>query len=341
MDPYRADTIWSVNTNLDWSRDGGKTWQQTTFETNTGMHVDHHVVEFDPVDPNHVLIGNDGGLYETYDLGKSFRFFASLPVTQYYRVSVDNAQPFYHVCGGAQDNWSHCGPSRSTNRWGVRTSDWFIVGGGDGFQTRNDPEDPDVVYASSQDGNVTRLDLRTGASKSIRPRVAFEPGPSGTANERATTAASQASTQAPQGRGRGGRGGAPAGPGFPIADRPNWDAPYIISPHDPHRLYWASQYIYRSDDRGENWTRISPDLSRQLKWEELPIMGKVWPADSVAYHESTTALSNVVRPKQVQDLPLNGRDFTRMLQLAPGVAQQRRVARRIPAARRPHLRRHR
>ena len=77
VDPYRVDTIWSVNTNLDWSRDGGKTWQQTTFETNTGMHVDHHVVEFDPVDPNHVLIGNDGGLYETYDLGKSFRFFAS------------------------------------------------------------------------------------------------------------------------------------------------------------------------------------------------------------------------------------------------------------------------
>ena len=322
VDPHRPDTIWSVNTNLDWSKDGGKTWSQTGFESKTGMHVDHHVVRFDPADPNHILIGNDGGVYESYDLGESFRFFASLPVTQYYRVSVDNAKPFYHVCGGAQDNWSHCGPVASANRWGVRTSDWYIVGGGDGFQTRNDPEDPNIVYATSQDGNVTRLDLRTGQSRSIRPRgvpvsVADEGGPAGPPQapigQRADAPAAApappgapagppASPQPPgaqsgggggrggRGAGRGGQGGAPD----PNADRPNWDAPYIISPHNPRRLYWASQFVYRSDDRGDNWTRISPDLSRNLKWQELPIMGKVWPADSVAYHESTTALSNVV-----------------------------------------------
>jgi len=339
VDPHRADTIWSVNTNLDWSRDGGKTWQQTGFENKTGMHVDHHVVRFDPTNPNHILIGNDGGVYESYDLGESFRFFASLPVTQYYRVSTDNAKPFYHVCGGAQDNWSHCGPVASLNRWGVRTSDWYVVGGGDGFQTRNDPEDPGIVYATSQDGNVTRLDLRTGTSKSIRPRtvpqsiadeggITPQPpegalGPQGSGRgaagapgaqnvARGATPQQQAagaqqgagqgqpgspvSPQPPQGGRGGGRGGAGRGGGAPDpnADRPNWDAPYIVSPHNPRRLYWASQYVYRSDDRGDNWTRISPDLSRNLKWQELPIMGKVWPADSVAYHESTTALSNVV-----------------------------------------------
>jgi photosystem II stability/assembly factor-like uncharacterized protein len=291
VDPYQPDTIWSVNTNLNVSRDGGKTWETPDFEGKTGMHVDHHVVRFDPTDANHMLIGNDGGLYETYDRGETFRFFASLPVTQYYRVSVDNAKPFYHVCGGAQDNWSHCGPVASTNSWGVRTSDWFIVGGGDGFQTRSDPEDPNIVYAQSQDGNITRRDLRTGASKSVRPRNV----PASTQGDEGGAPAAQQTAQEPQGGGggRGGRGGRGGGTGEG-ADRPNWDTPYIVSPHNPRRLYWASQYVYRSDDRGDNWTRISPDLTRNLKWEELPIMGKVWPMDSVAYHESTTALSNVV-----------------------------------------------
>jgi photosystem II stability/assembly factor-like uncharacterized protein len=344
VDPHRPDWIWSINTNLDVSKDGGKTWQQTGFENRTGMHVDHHVVRFDPVDPKHIIIGNDGGVYETYDEGQTFRFFANLPITQFYRVSVDNAKPFYNVCGGTQDNWSSCGPSASANRWGVRTSDWYIVAGGDGFQTRSDPEDPNIVYASSQNGNISRLDLRTGISRSIRPRgvalsTADEGGPGGPnqapigqraggpgtppsipgvppENQPAAQAQPGAavSPQLPQGargsgggqqeagaqqgagrgggqgRGGGGRGGAPD----PNADRPNWDAPYIISPHNPRRLYWASQFVHRSDDRGDNWTKVSPDLTRNLKWQELPIMGKVWPLDSVAYHESTTALSNIV-----------------------------------------------
>ena len=272
VDPYRADWVWSVNVNVELSKDGGKTWNTTEIE-DYGVHVDHHSIEFDPVDPKHILLGNDGGLYESYDEGKTWRFFTNLPITQFYRVSADNTKPFYHVCGGTQDNWSFCGPSRSMNPWGVRTSDWYVVNGGDGFQTRNDPENPDIIYAQSQDGGLRRYNRRTGEARSIRP------------------------PQSQGGRGGGGqagRGGGAAGAPQGGPDRANWDTPYIISPHSPTRLYWATQYLYRSDDRGDSWTRISPDLSRSLDPWTIPIMGKVWPRDSVAFNASTTALSNVV-----------------------------------------------
>ena len=167
VDPIRPDTIWSANTNLEWSRDGGRSWSGVP---NLGsVHVDFHDVWADPKDKLHILVANDGGAYESWDEGKTWRHFDNLPVTQFYRVSVDDALPFYNVCGGAQDNESQCGPSRSINRVGVRLSDWWMIGGCDGFTSRSEPGNPNIVYTSCQSGGIARLDQRTGENKQIRP----------------------------------------------------------------------------------------------------------------------------------------------------------------------------
>ncbi len=274
VDPIRPDTVYAMSTNLERSTDGGKTWGVFPLP---GVHVDHHVIWPNPNDRNHFVLGNDGGLYESYDEGKTWRHFTNLPISQFYRVSVDNMAPFYNICGGTQDNGSFCTPSRTQNGVGIRTSDAYTTGGGDGFTTRSDPDDPYYTYATSQNGAVTRLDLRTGQSRSIRPN------PSNTKNLDGTPIETAAAG--------GGRGG---GGGFPN-ERANWDAPYIVSPHNGKSLLWATNFLYRTEDRGDTWTRISPDLTRKLDANEVPIMGKQWnPATTVGFNRATTALSNIV-----------------------------------------------
>jgi photosystem II stability/assembly factor-like uncharacterized protein len=281
VDAHDPETIWSTQTNIDRSTDGGKTWTQVSLP---GVHVDHHEIVFDPADPRHYIIGNDGGLYESWDGLKSFRHFTNLPLSQFYRVSIDNAQPFYHVCGGAQDNGSICGPSRTVNQAGIRTSDWIRVGGGDGFQGRVDPEDPNIVYAQSQEGALQRLDLRTGQSTSIRPSARNTIG----GPQPAAADATQEGTA-----GRGGARGQGGGRGGGRFGRWQWDSPLIVSPHSARRLYFAGERVYRSDDRGDSWNAISGDLTRQLDATKIPIMGKVWPPDSVAFNQATTTLSTI------------------------------------------------
>ena len=203
-------------------------------------HIDNHAIVFHPTDPDFVLAGTDGGVYRSFDFAKTWEFFANLPITQFYKIDVDYDQPFYNVIGGTQDNATQHGPSRTTNIHGIRNSDWIVPIGGDGHDNAMDPEDPNIFYCESQQGYLRRVDRRTGHSIDIRPR-----------------------------------------PGQGETDfRFNWDSPILISPHHNHRLYFASNFLHRSDDRGNSWKTISPDLSRGINRWTLPIMGRVWGIDA-------------------------------------------------------------
>ncbi len=235
--PHRFDNIYLVSNTTQVSLDGGKTWRAINNEL---KHVDDHAIAFRPDDPDYIMVGSDGGLYESYDNEKSWRFMNNLPVTQFYKVAVDDAEPFYNVYGGTQDNNSQGGPSRTDNRHGIRNSDWFITLFGDGHQSATEPGNPDIMYAEWQGGNLARIDRTTGEIIHIQPQAA---------------------------------------PGEPL-ERFNWDAPIYVSRHDPKRIYFASYRLWRSDDRGDSWTALSGDLTRNEDRLLLPVMGRQWSWDA-------------------------------------------------------------
>ncbi len=248
-DPKDADKVYSLDTRSKVSEDGGKTWRNLG---NNNRHVDDHALWIDPDDTRHFIIGGDGGIYETFDDAGTWLFKSNLSLTQFYRVALDNALPFYNVYGGTQDNNSMGGPSRTTSSLGIINDDWYVTQGGDGFQSRIDPENPNIVYSESQYGVLVRYDKKSGESISIQP-------------------------QPPSGE----------------AYRWNWSSPLIISPHSNTRLYFAGNKLFRSDDRGDTWKIISPDLSRQVDRNTLPVMGKIQSVDAVAKNKSTSLFGNI------------------------------------------------
>ncbi len=244
-DPLDVNTIYATETYSKVSHDGGKNWELIG---NNKRHVDDHAIWIDPSDTNHFMIGGDGGVYESFDDGKNFIHKTNLPVTQFYRVNVDNDYPFYNVYGGTQDNNSFGGPSQTTYTDGISRCEWTITLGGDGYWQAIDPLDPNIIYSEYQYGNLYRYDKKSGE------RIPIKPLP------------------------RAGED----------TYKWNWNTPFILSPHNNKRLYMAANKVFRSDDRGNSWQVISEDITQKLSRDKWPVMGRFWGVDAVAKNVSTS-----------------------------------------------------
>ncbi|MFO7653255.1 MAG: hypothetical protein R6X25_05465 [Candidatus Krumholzibacteriia bacterium] len=225
VDPEDPDRVYMPGWDLAVSEDGGRTFRRSGSQE---VHVDHHAIAIDPADPQRILLGTDGGLYVSHDRAATWDLFDQLDVGQFYHVDVDLSDP-YRVGGGLQDNGSWIGPSASGFRSGsddkpcILNEDWTAVYGGDGFRVAFDPTDPDVVYATAQGGHLGRVDLKTHLVTPLR------------------AAADEGQEQV----------------------RFNWDAPFLVSRHDPTVLYHAGARVYKLTHKGDYWYAISDDLSRR------------------------------------------------------------------------------
>jgi photosystem II stability/assembly factor-like uncharacterized protein len=236
--PHRVDLVYQMDVWIHVTEDGGKSFERLG---EPDKHSDNHALAFVADDPGYLLAGCDGGLYESWDHGRTWRYIANLPVTHIYKLALDNDSPFYNVVGGTQDNGTQAGPSQTGTLNGIRNADWYVPYGADGYACAVDPEDANLLYVTWQNGHLLRYDRRNGEVIDIQPQP--------------------------------GEGDPP--------ERWNWDAPLLISPHSRTRIYFGSQRLWRSDDRGDSWTPVSGDLSRGENRYELEIMGRVWSVDAL------------------------------------------------------------
>ncbi|HEY2824005.1 MAG TPA: hypothetical protein VGI83_00515, partial [Gemmatimonadales bacterium] len=249
-DPTDPEHVVRLLASAQESFDGGKTW--TAFPPSGGTHGDHHALWINPENPEQEILGNDGGLYMSFDGGHSWDHKENIIVGQFYAIGLDDAQPFYNVYGGLQDNSTYGGPTRTRNSFGPTNADWYRQAGGDGFYDVPDPNDKNLVYAESQQGGLVRYDVRTGQTKNIRPNP--KPGD---------------------------------------RYRFNWSTPIVPSKHTVGTVYFAAQYLFMSPDRGDTWQAISPDLTRNIDRDKLPLRGAVPDSDALGRNEGTAAFSNI------------------------------------------------
>ncbi|MBA3639765.1 MAG: glycosyl hydrolase [Acidobacteria bacterium] len=261
--PTDPDLVYQMDVFIQVTRDGGKTFAM--LETGRDKHSDNHALWIDPGNGRHLLVGTDAGIYESFDEGTRWRHFPNLPVSQFYKVALNNRVPFYDLLGGAQDLGTLHGPSATMNRDGIRNQDWYVPMGADGYGVAFDPRDPDVMYLMWQEGNLYRKDRRNEEAISIKPQGATDDPP----------------------------------------ERWNWDSPILVSPHNPDRIYFGSQRLWRSDDRGSSWTPISADLTLGQNRYAQNFMGRVWSVDALhdtgamSKYGTTTAIAESPRDADV------------------------------------------
>jgi photosystem II stability/assembly factor-like uncharacterized protein len=287
VDPRRPDRLYSLHFDLDLSDDGGKSWDG---RLGRGVHPDMHALWIDPRDPDHLLIGTDGGVYASHDGGHSAAPLGEVPVTQFNRVAVDLDTP-YHVYGGAQDNGSWRGASASWEAEGISERGWRMVGDGDGSIVFADPAAPGQGYAIAQNGDLERWDLATGEWRDIRPRL-------------------------------------PASTGSDAAPRFGWLTPLALDPRAPGTLYCGSQRVLRSLDRGASWTAISPDLTtNDPAWQRQEVSGGLTPDAGGA--ETYTTISAIAPSPLAAGLLWVGTDDGRIQLTRDGGASWQSVEDRV------------
>ncbi len=237
--PQDENLVFQMDVFFNVTRDGGETF--SVLGTGREKHSDNHALWIDPTDHRHLIAGSDAGLYESFDQGASWRHFPNLPISQFYKVAVDNSEPFYNILAGAQDLGTLFGPSRTMITEGVRNQDWYVPLGADGYSVVFDPRDDKISYMEYQQGYMFRHHRDSNELVHIQPQPA---------------------------------------PGEP-PERWNWDTPITISPHDSSRLYVGSQRVWRSDDRGNSWRPVSEDLTSGQNRYELGYSGRVWSVDAL------------------------------------------------------------
>ncbi|HYB97444.1 MAG TPA: hypothetical protein VEC39_20900 [Vicinamibacterales bacterium] len=249
IDPNNDLRIYVLGVQIHISDDGGKTWIE-----NGALHSDHHAMWINPKNSNHIIDGTDGGIGISWDKGATWEAVYNMDLGQFYHVTYDMETP-YNVCGGLQDNYTWCGPTAVRSRTGIANDQWFQIHGGDGFEAQIDPTNSRIIYAESQDGNISRIDKVSNERKTIRPLPA--------------------------------RGEAPY--------RWNWNTPILMSPHDPATIYVGGNRVFKSTDRGQSWTVISPDLTEATDREGLSLMGVAGKDITIAKNDGVQSYGNIVQ----------------------------------------------